>query len=428
LHQAICIGFFRSFALDMPRLTTYFFALLFVFMGGCTAVKPTGKQNLAHQYNSDFPFEVSSRILDAGEDYNLFLEINFKKLTGIQEAAKIWDRYKISYHVSAGYESRKIIRKDTLGADQRLLPSVNPLVLFLKIPKTFKNQLVTFSIKENNGHESFLYDVPVREAEAPGNYEVCLFMRNGRLPIFRNYIQTGDTVVVRKISFLNEELDFEFHPFNSSVALPPMAAIPTSGHDFDKAYPVKVVPNQRMVFKEPGYYFLPSPKGAKQGFGFMVMPPYFPMVSTPLELIDPMIYISTREERKNLLEASNQKLALDQFWLKANGQKNAARKLIKDYFVNVETANRLFSSHKDGWKTDQGMVAAIYGLPPVVYRSWDLEIWQYEKTANTENTIFYFSRRPYDKDPNVWEMKRFNEYDRIWYGVVELWRKGVINR
>ena len=129
-----------------------------------------------------------------------------------------------------------------------------------------------------------------------------------------------------------------------------------------------------------------------------------------------------------MLEAGNQKLAIDQFWLKSNSMKNAARKLIKDYFENIELANQLFSSHKEGWKTDQGMVMAIYGPPPMVYRNWDQETWQYDKTPNTESTIFHFNRRPYDKDPNVWEMNRYNEYDRIWYGVVELWRKGVINR
>jgi GWxTD domain-containing protein len=221
----------------------------------------------------------------------------------------------------------------------------------------------------------------------------------------------------------------EFHPFNSSLALPPMAAVATSGNDFEESYPVQVGMNKHVVFKQPGYYYIPTVGGgASSGFGFVVTEPYFPLVTTPEELIDPMAYISTRDERKTLFQASNQKQALDDFWLKIQNQKDQARKLIRKYFENIEEANRLFTTHKAGWKTDKGMVMAIYGPPPLVYKNWDQEIWQYDKSMGVENSVFYFNRKNYVKDPNVWELKRFNEYDRVWYGVVELWRKGVINR
>jgi len=390
-------------------------------------MKPISKRNLAYHYTSGFPLEVKSRVLQIGEEICVFTEINFRKLSAISDYRTIWDKYKIGFSIAKDYESYTYQVQDSIGLGNRVGPSINPLVLFMKFPKSQKNGLFILSIKEKQGSESMFFDIPLREEE-PGNMEACLFLKNGRYPIFNNYILNGDTVILRNFIFGNEEPELEFHPFTKSVALPPMAAIPTSGNDFDQSYKVKFSPNQRTVFKEPGYYFLPSKLHENQGFGFMVMEAYFPSVSLPQELVDPMIYINTREERKNLLEASNQKLALDQFWLKVNGQKDASRKIIERYFENVEAANGFFSSHKAGWKTDQGMVMAIYGSPPIVYKNWDTEIWQYDKSLGGENTVFYFNRRNYVKDPNVWELKRFNEYDRVWYGVVELWRKGVINR
>lgn len=411
------------------RMGHYLLAcLLLVLLWACETARPIGKQNLAYQYQDGFPFEVRHRIMDTGEEWTLFIQLNFRKLQGIQQPSQIWDKYKITYVITPGYESSRILQKDSIGIDHRLAPSVNPLVLMLRLPKGTKNRLFTLQLREKNTAEPYFFDIPLREEEGGGNNAIALFQKNGRIPLFSNYIQTTDTVVIRSFSFGMDQLSFEYHPFTSSVALPPMAAMPTSGHDFDSHYDLQVAANQRVIFKQPGYYFLPSVKEKNQGFGFMVVDSYFPSVTKPMELIDPMIYISTREERRNLLEASNKKLALDNFWLKVNPQKNAARKLIRNYFENIELANYLFSSHKDGWKTDQGMVLAIYGPPPMVHRSWDLEVWQYEKTQNTENTIFYFNRKPYEKDPNVWELKRFSEYDRFWYGVVELWRKGVINR
>lgn len=411
------------------RIFRFFSLLILVpFWFACEMVKPVGKQNLAYQYNPTFPFEVRNRIMETGDEWSIFFEINFKKLQGIQNASQIWDKYKISYCITSGYEGQKPLKKDTIGFDHRLAPSVNPLVLMIRLPKDKKRRLLTLQIREKHTPDSYIFDIPLYESEGAGNHEIALFQKNGRLPCFSNFISTTDTVIIRTFSFGVNEMEFEYHPFNSSVALPPMAVMPTSGHDFDSHFNLKVAPNQRVVFKQPGYYFLPSTKGPKQGFGFMVVDPSFPILTKPMDLIDPMIYICTREERRNLLEASNKKLALDQFWLKVNPQKNAARKLIKNYFENIELANYLFSSHKEGWKTDRGMVMAIYGIPPSVHRTWDLEVWQYEKSQNTENTIFYFNRRPNDKNPHVWELKRFNEYDRFWYGVVELWRKGVISR
>ena len=78
-------------------------------------------------------------------------------------------------------------------------------------------------------------------------------------------------------------------------------------------------------------------------------------------------------------------MALDQFWLKVNNQKDEARKVIKMYFENIEAANQLFSGHKSGWRTDRGMVMSIYGPPEIVYRNWDTEIWQYPKSTRNEN-------------------------------------------
>ena len=409
-------------------LSFLFRLLLFiVVLSSCHSMKPVSNRNLAFHYTTGFPIEVKGKVLEIGEDLSVFIQVNFRKLSSISDFRHIWDKYQMVYTLSKDYESYNFQYQDTLGPGHRLNPSVNPLVLFLKLPKTEKNRLLSISIKEKQGTETYLFDIPIREDE-PGNLKACLFDKNGRYPIFNNYISAADTVILRSFSFGTEEPELEFHPYNKSVALPPMAVVATSANDFDLSYKVKFAVNQRTVFKEPGYYFLSSGQHEKQGFGFMVTEAYFPTVSKPFELIDPMIYISTREERKNLLEASNQKLALDQFWLKTNNLKDVARRLIKSYFENVEAANIFFSSHKAGWKTDQGMVMAIYGPPPVVYKNWDLEIWQYDKSMGVENSIFYFNRKNYIKDPNVWELKRFNEYDRVWYGVVELWRKGVINR
>lgn len=396
-------------------------------MASCQTIKPLERVNLAHQYNSGFQIQVTHRLFDSGSDWSLFLEVDLKKLGALSNPELIWEKYSFYLVETSSYESNKIIRVDSLKSDSRIPPSINPVVLFFRFPKKEKNRLLTLFIKEKLGNEQYAFDIPVQESERE-NFSYCLFKSGGRLPFFKPYLYPGDTVIVRKGPLEVAEPTLEFYPISKSVALPPMAAIPFQGLEFEDRLLIPFETGKPVIFKNPGYYFLTHPANEKKGIGFLVLEPFYPGLTTARELAEPMIYISTREERKILMESSNQKLALDQFWLKVNPQKQQVKKLIKTYFENIENANQLFTSHKQGWKTDRGMVNAIYGPPHFVFKKWDTEIWQYDKMLGSESQIFYFNRKAYEKNPNVWELKRYDEYDRNWYSVVELWRKGIINK
>jgi GWxTD domain-containing protein len=393
----------------------------------CTSHKPLHEINMAYLYDRQYPLQLQHRILSSGDQVQVFLQIAFRKMEGLQNHLSIWDKYKVRYEIRSQYETASVLLSDSLGPADRVFPSINPLVLQIRLPALESNRVLSVHIKERYSSEETVFDVPLQPKSQSGIYHAALFRSNGRIPVFEPYIQSGDTVVLRTMEYLEEDSSLLFYPPARTVALPPMAAIPVSGNDFEKPFPVRVKFNERVLFREPGYYFVPT-KDGNTGFGFCVVPAFYPQVSLPLELIDPMVYISTRDERKTLLTSSTPKLALDQFWLAANSNKDQARKLIRNYFENIEDANRYFTSHKDGWRTDRGMVLAIYGRPTYVYRTWDAETWQYDKAVHGENTVFYFTRRPDPRSPMVWELKRYNEYDRVWYGVVELWRKGVLSR
>lgn len=397
------------------------------WFASCQTIKPLEKVNLAHQYNSAFQIQVSHRIFDSGNDWSLFLEIDLRKLGNVTNPELVWDKYSFYLIETPNYESNKILRVDSLKIDSRIPPSTNPVVLFYKFPKKDKNRLLTLYVREKLGTEQYAFDIPVYESEKE-NFSYCLFKTGGRIPIFKSFIYTYDTILVKKSPFENSDPILEYFPISKSVALPPMAAIPVQGTEFEDKQDLIFETGKPTVFKNEGYYFLKKPGQEQKGIGFLVLEPFYPTPTTAKELAEPMIYISTREERKTLTESTNQKLALDQFWLKVNPQKQQVKKLIKSFFENIENANQLFTSHKQGWKTDRGMVNAIYGPPHMVYKRWDTEIWQYDKMLGSESQIFYFIRKPYEKNPNVWELKRYDEYDRNWYSVVELWRKGIINK
>lgn len=405
------------------------FSLLLAVLGvGCKSRKPIAKTNMAYRYDVSFPVEEQHVVIDREDDLDVFFQLNFKKLGLLESPRSIWDKYAIAYAITDSYSKKLPRHMDTLSMENRISPSGNPVTLFLKVSKSAaRNQLLALVVKDRVTNETTLFDIPLHYKQSPISQVYALFRVNEKIPVYSSFITNGDSVVLRYFGGWKDTAYCQFHPFNSSVALPPMAAIPTSGHDFDKFDRMALPIHKILVFRQSGYYYFPSENPEQAGFGFMVIDPTYPRVTQPIDLIDPMIYINTREERKNLLEASNKKMALDQFWLKVNNQKDESRKVIKAYFENIEAANQLFSSHKSGWRTDRGMVMSIYGPPEIVYHNWDSEVWQYPKSTRNENPIFYFNRRVLQNGVRVWEMKRFEEYDRIWYSRVELWRKGIIN-
>jgi GWxTD domain-containing protein len=149
----------------------------------------------------------------------------------------------------------------------------------------------------------------------------------------------------------------------------------------------------------------------------------FPEVTTAPDLIQPLIYLTSSIERKNLYNAASPKKAIDQFWLDAaNGQQATARQLIRTYYGRVSAANRLFSTYKAGWMTDRGMLYVVMGPPDVVYRTSTEERWLYRQPELGTST-YVFRAKPSTFAPEHYELVRRPEHEMLWYAAVEQWRK-----
>jgi len=128
-----------------------------------------------------------------------------------------------------------------------------------------------------------------------------------------------------------------------------------------------------------------------------------------------------------LRNSENKKRAFDQFWLKLIPDQQRAANSLKNYFKNVTLANRYFTNHKAGYKTDRGMIYIIFGPPDVVIKIDDLERWQYEDNSLLPTVSFDFKKIPSVFAPNQFSLIRDKDYQRIWLRAVDLWRKGRMN-
>ena len=81
----------------------------------------------------------------------------------------------------------------------------------------------------------------------------------------------------------------------------------------------------------------------------------------------------------DLRSAVKPKAALDDFWIKCGGNVDKARELIRIYYTRVLYSNYYFTSYKEGWRSERGMIYIIYGPPDKVYKTSEGESWGYKK-------------------------------------------------
>jgi GWxTD domain-containing protein len=185
--------------------------------------------------------------------------------------------------------------------------------------------------------------------------------------------------------------------------------------------------DQPVNFEREGLYFFIQDTIQTEGIGFLVVNDRFPKMTFPQQLVSPLMYMSTNAEIKELQSAKDFKKSLDKYWLTLMaGNQDLARAMISNYYKRVEEANQLFTSYKEGWKTDKGMIYIILGNPDKVQRGKDREVWVYNQRASANNINFTFNRRTNQFVQDHYELVRYQEYQPIWYPLVESWRTGAI--
>lgn len=360
-----------------------------------------------------------------GDSLRLFLMFEDKR--GIIEVRN--STTQLTYEVRAGKNERdaSLLRDTVKLSTNRMVDAEGGLYSSLKLPGEIVQvpNVVHLQLWQQLGEEvrmGSLFQLPLHK-EMLEKQHVLVDANSGQ-PIIRNYITTSDKLKIKSAAD-SSSLTIPYISVDFAPALPPMS---TRAGQQSRTLPIAdsliVNSGDTLQFEKEGLYLLWADQLFAQGL--LVQPWAYPEVTMARELVAPLIYLTTSQEREKLNNAAEPKKAVDAFWLQVAGGNTAiARELIKEFYSRVETANKLYASHEAGWASDRGMIHIVFGRPDETVRAGQNETWIYSQNRTRPYIKFVFTKKQNTFTQNHYELVRLRDYQEVWYSAVAKWRAGI---
>ena len=380
--------------------------------------------NSAYKYDPNSAIKLKYQLAAKEDSIHLYLQIDI--LNG-----SLLEDYKIGYELKEFYGEKSVETNDSISIQDFLIGSKRK-TYYLKIPLKVQPgvNLALFNIQAYEG-KPFYFDILLDLQDKFAPSELLLIGLSDSLPVFNNFLYQDDDYAIVNSFDSRTAAAFPLHFFKYNIvftaAYPPMAPVadPNRSMGIDSIFSLDS--GNRLRLSDEALYFVQSDTSNLKGLSFRVVPSYYPDYKRAEELILPLIYISTRSEMARLSKANDIKKALDKYWLDLINNPGRARNTIRSFYDQVEMANQVFTTYKEGWKTDQGMVYTLYGPPHEVYFDGTEEQWIYKKSNDISRVKFTFVKIKNIFTEQHFELVRNRSYESFWFGNVELWRKGIKN-
>jgi GWxTD domain-containing protein len=360
--------------------------------------------NYSFLYNPDERMNCSLKPLRVGDSWKILYSFNLRD-TSVNTISD----YTIEWQGREGLSSKdgSPLNLDIANESR----SSTNLSGTLRIPIGEAPKILVAKASNNVSRKGYLFYVSLDP-----NYPVNNYLVSQNQVSFKPYAIAQQNTFGEKdspwiVSYYNDRFPAAAPAFSEAQARVTKAWQPDSVYTLPADANVNLFSNGLFLFQKDTL--------TAEGFAIRAENDY-PRYSLIQNLPGPLIYICTKQEYDRLELAKGDKKAFDRTVLSITGDADRAKKLIRDYFRRVELANTYFTSYKEGWKTDRGMIYIVFGLPHEVFRFNDREVWNYSNGSFSAS--FDFTKSPSVFDPDNYVLIRDKKYQTTWYEVIDLWR------
>jgi len=259
--------------------------------------------------------------------------------------------------------------------------------------------------------------------------------------LFNPVIKTNEYVNLIYLKDIPDSLYITFYKPFREIPDPPSMLLPERTIDYgpDTIVPLPYSDTLPIMFPNEGIYLCSTSRDINDGYTLLNFGPTYPQMTTPEVMIEPLAYLANENELYNIRTAERPKVALDEFWISCGGNIDRSRELIRIYYTRVLYSNYYFTSYKEGWRTERGMIYIIYGPPDKVYKTNEGESWGYRKPVirsswgtrykvKEEYLYFTFKKKENVFSDNDFFISRSETLVTLWDQAIASWRKGIVFR
>lgn len=312
-------------------------------------------------------------------------------------------------------------------AEKRNIKKVLLVPLFIKARagREYTMKIVSLDVNRRASHTASLYVDKLTSGSAQ-NYR--LIQTQGGAPLFRQNISKDDFFKIVSNRNRIDNLYIRYQNNNLPLPAPAFSMTGEKAYTFqeDSIWIVPYNPAQNFTFPLEGLYYIQPDTAQSEGLYLMNFGHHYPRIKTPAAMLEPLEYITTTTEYRKLKSESNTKLAIDNYWLKLGGNPDVSRELIRVYYTRVYYANYYFTSFKEGWKTDRGMIYIIFGQPNYITKNAISETWLYYNTQEGQSIEFVFTKATSAYTGNHYVLERSEYFNSFWRQAVDTWRSGKV--
>lgn len=346
--------------------------------------------------------------------YHIIVSLRFKRYSGLDQIDNlrflVQEKFNSSHHEEVNL-SELIKRKKDAGEEFELTFPVNGSNNYLVVAFEYATR-------------AYYFDIPINEARSFPLPNFLCFQTEDSTRMHDDF-KVGDQVKVDgKLPSDSLYFMYQYMPESFSTAVPPMVMELTGGSEELNINKTKVPADSISLDSLSHLVFIQNDSASSVGQAFFVSEGSYPKLTQVEKVVIPLVYISTHEEYRDITIAEDKKDAFESFWLDLIPSKKIAANTIKEYYQRIEEANSIFTSYKEGWRTDQGMIYTIYGPPDEVLKKESEEIWKY--TVYQGDITFTFAKQKNLFTQHHYVLQRDQTYAGLWFSEVKKWRKGIL--
>lgn len=404
------------------------------FISSCSTSTPAvNSQNLSYLYKDQqhilhpqyLVFHRTNTISELHFKINSN-ELLYSKQTGSETFSA---RISIHYRLISSYETKDIIDSATVVLTDVFSNSSKDIIGKMDFNATFTNTyLLQIDLTDQNRNVVSKSFININKLDHTARQNFILLSTENKIPLFKYTIGNKKFLIRHRTP--GAKFFVRYYRREFPLPAPPFAISNTTPFEYraDSLYAFQLNENDTggYAFGKPGFYHLQVDTNTTEGITLFRFNDHFPYMKKQEDLLEPLRYLTTKQEFDVLKSYKTPKTAVDSFWVHAGGSHDRGRELVKKFYNRVEDSNEYFSSYVEGWKTDRGLVYIIYGPPSIVYKSSDSENWVYGEKNNFNSLTFSFLKVINPFTDNDYRLDRSQVFKTSWFNAVEMWRQGKV--